>query len=121
MNRWIWQLLLAALTATLSPHAASHARLERAVPAEGSTVRESPAHLTLWFSQRFEPAFSKIRVLNAKGDQVDHADAQVEGADARQLKVSLPKLAPGAYQVQWRVLSVDTHVSEGHFTFDVRP
>ncbi len=35
------------------------------------------------------------------------------------LRVSLPNLAPGTYRVMWRVLSVDTHVSEGDFTFDV--
>ena len=37
------------------------------------------------------------------------------------LLVSLPQLAPGTYKVTWRVLSVDTHVTEGDFTFDVAP
>ena len=41
--------------------------------------------------------------------------------DAKVLHVSLPKLAPGTYRVKWRVLSVDTHVSEGEFTIDVAP
>jgi methionine-rich copper-binding protein CopC len=31
----------------------------------------------------------------------------------------VPQLAPGRYQVKWRVLSVDTHVSEGDYSFDV--
>lgn len=121
MNRWIWRLLLAALVATLAPHAAAHTQLERAIPAAGSAVRESPPRLTLWFSQRFEPAFSKVRVLDPKGRQVDNGDSQVDRANARKLSVSLPKLAPGTYRVRWRVLSLDTHVSESHFTFDVRP
>jgi methionine-rich copper-binding protein CopC len=116
----MWRLLLAALAALIASHAAAHAQLERAVSAAGSAVRESPPRLTLWFSQRLEPAFSKVRVLNSKGKQVDNGDAQVDGADARMLSVSLPKLSPGTYRVRWRVLSVDTHVSEGHFTFDVR-
>jgi len=30
-------------------------------------------------------------------------------------------LAPGTYKVTWRVLSVDAHVTEGDFTFDVAP
>lgn len=121
MKQWLSGLLLAVLAVALAPHAAAHARLERAVPAAGSALRESPGHLTLWFSQRFEPAFSRVRVLDSKGEQVDNGDAQIEVDDARRLKVSLPKLAPGTYQVHWRVLSVDTHVSEGRFTFDVRP
>jgi methionine-rich copper-binding protein CopC len=33
--------------------------------------------------------------------------------------VSVPQLAPGRYQVKWRVLSVDTHVTEGDYSFDV--
>jgi methionine-rich copper-binding protein CopC len=35
------------------------------------------------------------------------------------LRVSLPPLEPGRYRVTWRVLSVDTHVTEGDFTFEV--
>jgi methionine-rich copper-binding protein CopC len=45
----------------------------------------------------------------------------VDRGDARILRVSLPPLSPGTYRVVWRVLSVDTHVSEGDFTFDVAP
>ncbi len=121
MRRWIAGLLLAAVAAAVALDAAAHAQLEQATPAAGSTLRESPAQLTLQFSQRFEPAFSKIRVLDSKGNQVDNGNAQVGGSGAKLLQVSLPKLAPGTYQVEWRVLSVDTHVSEGRFTFDVRP
>jgi methionine-rich copper-binding protein CopC len=113
--------VLAVGTATLGPFAAAHSQLERTVPAAGSAVRASPERLTLWFSQKFEPAFTRVRVLDVNGKQVDNADAQVGGDDARQLSVSLPKLAPGTYRVHWRVLSTDTHVSEGQFAFDVRP
>ena len=121
MNRWLWRLFLAALAATPAPNAAAHAELVRTVPAAGSAVRESPARLTLRLSQRFEPAFSRVRVLNAQGEPVGSGEVQVDPADPRQLSVSLPRLAPGTYRVQWRVLSVDTHVSEGHLAFDVRP
>jgi methionine-rich copper-binding protein CopC len=31
----------------------------------------------------------------------------------------VPKLAAGGYRVKWRVVSVDSHVSEGEFAFDV--
>lgn len=121
MHRWGGTLLLAVLTASVGSHAAAHAQLERAIPAAGSTVRESPPRVTLRFSQRLEGAFSKVRVLNRSGKQVDSDDTQVDTADARQLGISLPKLAPGVYRVRWRVLSVDTHVSEGEFTFTVGP
>jgi copper resistance protein C len=121
MTRWIGRLLLAAMVASVAPNVAAHVKLERAVPAAGGAVRQSPPRVTLWFSQRFEPAFSTIRVLNPQGQQVDNGDAQVDPADAKQFGVSLPRLAPGSYSVRWRVLSVDTHVSEGNFTFNVGP
>jgi len=35
------------------------------------------------------------------------------------LTVSLPKLKPGKYKVVWRVVSVDTHVTTGNFTFEL--
>ncbi len=36
------------------------------------------------------------------------------------LRVALPSLAPGEYTVHWAVVSVDTHPTEGHFTFSVK-
>jgi methionine-rich copper-binding protein CopC len=35
------------------------------------------------------------------------------------LHVGLKPLPPGTYRVHWRVLSVDTHTTEGSFTFQV--
>jgi methionine-rich copper-binding protein CopC len=37
------------------------------------------------------------------------------------LEMSLPSLPPGRYHVSWRVVSVDTHVTEGAYAFDVLP
>ena len=120
MRRLLRQLGLAALASALVQPVSAHAFLDRAVPAAGSSVRTSPMELKLWFTQRLEPAFSKVRVLDRGGKQVDRGDGKLmppRGA----LRVSLPRLAPGKYRVTWRVLSVDSHVTEGAFTFDVAP
>jgi methionine-rich copper-binding protein CopC len=101
--------------------AAAHAFLERADPRVGSTVHTPPAQVRLWFTEQLEPAFSSVRVVNASGQQVDKGDAQVDPAAPKQLRISLPPLPPGTYKVIWRVLSVDTHVTEGNFTFRVAP
>ena len=121
MKRLLSKLLMAALTVMSVSPAGAHAHLDRAAPAAGSTVHASPPLLKLWFTQRLEPAFSNVHVLDRTGAQVDKGDPQVDRADAKLLLVSLPKLAPGKYLVKWRVLSVDTHVSEGDFVFDVAP
>ena len=121
MKRWMRMVPLAVLGLTMASPVAAHTSMERSVPAADSTVVISPPRLTLWFSERLEPAFSKVQVLNSEGKQVDKDDAQVDPDDGKQIGVSLPELAAGAYRVHWRVLSVDSHVNEGDFTFDVRP
>jgi methionine-rich copper-binding protein CopC len=121
MKRWSSRLLAFASAMTFASLAGAHAFLDHATPAVGSAVRASPAQVKLWFTQQLEPAFSTARVSDRSGKQVDKRDPQVDRADATLLRVSLPQLAPGTYRVTWRALSVDTHVTEGDFTFDVAP
>ena len=113
--------LLLGACALLFSEAHAHAFLDHALPAVGSAVHASPGQVKLWFTQALEPAFSTVQVFDPNGKRIDRGDAQVDRADATLLFVSLPKLAPGTYRVKWRVLSVDTHVTEGDFTFDVAP
>jgi len=120
-NSLLATLSVAVLAAMLALPAGAHAYLDRAQPVAGSVVREPPRELTLWFTQRIEPAFSEVRVLDAAGKKVDAGAPRFDAADGKVLRVSLPKLAAGTYRVKWRILSVDTHVSEGEFTFDVAP
>jgi len=108
-----------ALTALLlwAGVAWSHAFLERAEPRVGSTVKAAPTQVRVWFTEALEPAFSTLEVVNQSGDRVDLGPAQVDTARRAVLQVPLKPLAPGTYRVKWRVLSVDTHVTEGDFTF----
>src|SRR5215467_8249005 len=116
-------LRAAALLAVLACPAAAlaHAFLDRAVPAVGGKVHGQPAEVRLRFSQPLEAAFSTVRVLDAGGRQIDRKDKGLDPKDTAVLRVSLPPLAPGVYRVVWRVLSSDTHVSEGDYTFEVAP
>ena len=113
--------LLLSVSLALAATAAAHAVLDRADPRPGSRVRTSPARVSVWFTERLEPAYSRVRVQNAKGARADAGDSQVDAADARQLRVSLPPLPAGTYKVLWRVLSVDGHITEGEYTFQVVP
>jgi copper resistance protein C len=109
-----------ALGLAVASVAAGHAFLDRSEPRVGSRVRTPPAQVTLWFTERLEPAYSSVEVLDEAGQRVDKADGAVSG-DGRQLRASLTPLSPGTYRVRWRVLSVDTHVTEGDFAFHVGP
>jgi len=101
--------------------AGGHAFLERAEPRVGSTVRTAPSQVRVWFTENLEPAFSTLEVWNQDGKRVDGGTAEVSPASPTMLQVPLKTLGPGTYRVKWRVLSVDTHVTEGNFTFRVAP
>jgi len=97
----------------------SHAVLERAEPRVGSTVKAAPSQVRVWFTEAIESAFSTLEVVNQAGERVDRGPARVDPASPAMLQVPLKPLGPGIYRVKWRVLSVDTHVTEGNFTFRV--
>ena len=101
--------------------AAGHAMLDRASPRVGSIVKTIEGRVELWFTQPLEPAFSTVKVVDASGREVDGHDAAVDQADSTHLLVSVSALPPGRYRMLWRVVSVDTHATEGDFTFDVTP
>lgn len=113
--------LALALLAVPAPRANAHAFLDHASPAVGSTVHGSPARVQLFYTQNLEPAFSTVQVVDANGKQVDKGNKTVDPKSPAELDVSLNTLPPGDYKVIWRVLSVDTHTTEGKFTFTVAP
>jgi methionine-rich copper-binding protein CopC len=98
-----------------------HAHLDQASPAPGSTVGQPPKEIALTFTNELEPAFSSIDVRDEKGASVQSGKATVDKRNHTQLSVPLKPLPPGTYKVIWRVLSVDTHRSQGNFTFRVGP
>jgi copper resistance protein C len=99
--------------------AGAHAMLDRASPAVGSTVATAPRAVTLSFTENVEPAFSTVRVEDASGARVDLGKPQLDRGSRNVLRINLKALGPGSYKVIWKVLSVDTHRTEGSFNFQV--
>ena len=94
----------------------AHAMLSSASPPVGGSVGAAPGQVTLSFTQGLEPAFSSVQVTDSKGARVDTGKAQVSGSN---MSVGLKSLAPGTYKVHWRAMSVDTHTTQGSFSFQV--
>ena len=109
-------VLLGLLVGTVA--AGAHAHLDRASPQPDSILRAAPDEVTLWFTQNLEPSFSSAEVQDGSGARVDRS-AHVDAADPRLLHVSLTPLPPGTYKVHWHVVSVDTHRTQGDFSFRV--
>jgi copper resistance protein C len=97
----------------------AHAFVDHAEPAVGSQIHGAPTQVKIWFTERLEPAMSKIQVFDASGLEVDKRDVKIDQSNAALLTVSLPELKPGKYKVVWRAVSVDTHVTTGNFTFEL--
>jgi len=99
----------------------AHAVLDHADPRVGNTVKSPPRTLSLWFTQNLESTFSTIEVLDSNGARMNAGNASVDTTDRKLLRVPLKVLPTGTYTVKWHVLSVDTHTTEGNFTFHVAP
>jgi methionine-rich copper-binding protein CopC len=116
MRTWF----IVAAACLIGQTAWAHAFLDKASPAVGSEVSGSPATLTLSYTEPVEPLFSTVQVTDAKGAAVTEGKPTPQD-DGRVLVVTLKPLPPGVYSVAWHVTSVDTHKTEGHFSFTVKP
>jgi methionine-rich copper-binding protein CopC len=108
-TRWLLGGALLALAAV----AQAHTHLKSATPAEGSTVK-APGQITLTFSQSAQVTALSIQ----KEGEAEQKLSPLPAAAADHVTVPAPKLAPGKYTVNWRVVSDDKHVMSGklHFT-----
>ena len=121
MTRFVRLAAAMLLLSALAVPASAHALLRKATPAVGSTVTTAPPEVRLVFSEGVEAMFSTIAVSDAGGARVDTGDAHTAPGDQKTLIVALKKLAAGSYTVEWHATSVDTHKTEGRFTFTLAP
>ena len=110
--------IISLLLLLAAGEASAHATLDRAEPRVGNKVASPPREVTLWFTQKLEPAFSRMTVTNAAGERVDTGKTRVSGS---QMSIPIRPGGSGTYRVNWHVLSVDAHTTEGNFSFQVGP
>ncbi|MDR7422122.1 MAG: copper resistance protein CopC [Armatimonadota bacterium] len=137
----------AVLTVVAAGTAAAHAYLRASSPAEDSTVTSVPSEVRLQFTEpvevRFsifkvypvpsEPGWDRRRLNAAAGAIVSNVLRRTDDEGVRaddglattarttnEVVIRLkPGLGPGAYVVMWRVLSIDTHTTQGFYVFSV--
>lgn len=118
-----WLIIVLTSIALMAPlkQASAHAQLDHAQPGAGAQLKVAPAVVDLWFTQAVEPKFSSIVVQDTNGTAMQDGAVLPAPGNTAQLMVKLKPLAPGVYKVLWRVLSVDTHRTQGSFSFSVGP
>jgi methionine-rich copper-binding protein CopC len=125
MNRRMYSKCSIVLSVTLvalslevnSGTALAHAYPAVSIPNDGAAVKEPPREVRIQFTEPIELAFSQIIVKGAKGEVVSQGKVRQVTNDT--LAIDLLPLAAGSYSVEWQVLSVDTHITDGTLRFTV--
>ncbi|MBZ7223945.1 CopC domain-containing protein YobA [Klebsiella grimontii] len=104
-----------------SASAFAHAHLQQPLPAAGSEVDASPQALTLSFSEGIETQFSGVTLTGPQQKAIPLGKPVRSDNNKAQLTVPVEQaLTPGAYTVDWHVVSVDGHKTKGQYTFTVK-
>ena len=114
-------ILLSLVVALLAPQVAyGHSELDTATPGPDEEVVGSPAEIVTTWTQDLDMSRTLMSVRNASGEVV--AEDPVLGEDPRELRLALPDLAPGEYEVRWTSFSAeDAELFRGRYSFTVVP
>ena len=111
-------LLISVASATI---VFAHAHLQSEEPAADSTTA-APKDLRLNFSEGVEDKFTKVSLTTNSGKTVIVNSVATDPVDKKVLIVTpATPIAAGEYKVEWHAVSVDTHKSEGAYSFKVSP
>jgi methionine-rich copper-binding protein CopC len=95
----------------------AHAYPAVSVPNNGAIIKEPPREVRIQFTEGIELAFSEIIVKGPNGEIVSQGKLRKLADDT--VAIDVKPLRPGNYSVEWQVLSVDTHVTDGVLRFAV--
>ena len=98
----------------------AHAVMARTRPEQGQAVPEGLQKVEIWYNSMVRDDFVTLAVLNAAGERIDKHDVTVDSADQTHVTTSVPALAPGAYTVRYRAISVDGFLASGSWAFQVQ-
>ncbi|WMJ09327.1 MULTISPECIES: copper resistance CopC family protein [unclassified Nitrosomonas] len=98
----------------------AHAALVKSDPPRRAALAVSPKHIQLWFNEKIEGAYALITVKDSQQNVVTTNNPETVADDPKSIVLSLPQLEPGRYMVHYRVMSVDGHVIESNFDFNVK-
>lgn len=100
------------------PPAQGHAIILESEPRRDATVA-MPRRLVLRFNSRLEKSLCSVQLVG--GPERRSVALLRPEADAAPdtLAYPLPPLPPGSYQVRWKVMAADGHVTEGAVPFTV--
>jgi copper resistance protein C len=118
LNIWLYAAALLTIVLSNPIVALAHSFPEKETPSAGQKVASPPSEIVIGFDAPIEKLFAKLEVAGADGANEAVGAPQVSD-DGRQLSVKVGALKPGDYTVKWAVVCIDTHHTEGSYTFSV--
>jgi methionine-rich copper-binding protein CopC len=98
--------------------ASAHSFPDSESPSAGQKIASAPTEVTINFDAPIEKLFAKLEVTGADGANQAAGAPQVSD-DGRRLSVKVGALKPGDYLVKWAVVCIDTHHTQGSYTFSI--
>ena len=117
-SKWLFVGALVATVLSSPIMASAHSFPEKETPSAGQKVASPPPEVVIDFDAPIEKLFAKLEVTGADGQNLAAGAPQVSD-DGRQLSIKVGALKPGDYTVKWAVVCIDTHHTEGSYTFSV--
>jgi copper resistance protein C len=119
MNRFSRLVAIGGAAALLAAGPAfAHTELVRSSPAANATVN-SPRTITLTFSERVVPAFSKFE-LTMPAHRMDIPVTTTVSRDGKRIVGTVgSRLMKGSYRVSWTAAGADGHRMTGSYSFKV--
>lgn len=121
MKKWRLCISAAALLAIgigIPLAASAHSFPDKETPSAGQQVASTPPEIVIHFDAPIEKLFAKVEVTGADGKNEAVGAPQVSD-DGRELSVKVGALKPGDYLVKWAVVCIDTHHTQGSYSFSV--
>jgi copper resistance protein C len=120
--------LLYLVTGTVSAHSTipAHAKVNKAIPAIGSTVSQAPTTVTVFTLENInpDPNKSNLFIYSPAGDLISQGNAKVSLTNPREMSITIkPDQANlnGVYVVRWITVSAeDGDPDQGAFVFTVK-
>lgn len=100
--------------------AVAHPEVTSTVPADGTTLAQSPGEVSVTFGSEFEAPIASLKVYDLGSQRVDNHDAAVPAEHPRTVVATTGDLPDGTYIAIWRAVGLDDgHTVIGKFTFSV--
>jgi copper resistance protein C len=115
---WLYVGALLAIGVSSPIKAWAHSFPEKESPSAGEKVASPPSEVVINFDAPIEKLFAKLEVTGADGQNLAVGAPQISD-DGIRLSVKLGALKPGDYTVKWAVVCIDTHHTNGSYTFTV--